>query len=99
MPHESPPACVIPGKPGDDGGYVPAMVLSLQPRLLALRVIHIDTPEGPSTIVARRFDRPEMCSLCPRTVCDAAGGLCLVEVPGHVPYRLAGRVRLDGSTV
>jgi hypothetical protein len=75
----------------------PAEVLPFSPLPLSLRVEHVPTPGGCSTIIARRFAEPRACRLCPRAACNHDGGFCMVRVERYVPPAECGLYRLEGG--
>ncbi len=62
------------------------IIFRMTPKLVGLVVAHEETCDGPVTIIARQFDRPELCRLCPQMTCShPSAGFCVVRVPAYVP--------------
>lgn len=62
----------------------PPVVASNQRLPVGLRVEHVASTSGVVTIISRRFERPDLCQLCPMSKCNHEGGLCVVRVPRFV---------------
>jgi hypothetical protein len=68
-----------------------ADVLPIAPKLLGFQAEHYEKRGLPLTVIIRRFDRPDLCHLCPEGFCNHDDGFCRVEAPGHVPKRQCAR--------
>jgi hypothetical protein len=68
-------------------------VLPIRPRVLCLKVRHVETPGGTHTIIARKVESPDLCRRCVGVPCNHDGGFCVVVAPERVrPELCAGYV-------